>query len=247
MSGTAIVTGGGSGIGRATAHAYAERGWGVLVVGRDAGALKETAAGHDRVQPFSADLTESGAPEAVAEAARQRFGRVDVLVNNAGAGVFGALGGLDRAQVEAQVAVNLVAPVMLTQAVLDDLAATGGVVVNVSSAGSLGLRSWPHNAVYGATKAGLDVLTRSWAVELGPRGIRVVGLAPGIVDTAAGVRAGMSEEDYAAFLEGMRGRIPAGRVGRPEEIAWWIVQITSPEAAYASGTVFAVDGALSVT
>ncbi|NUW34460.1 SDR family oxidoreductase [Nonomuraea sp. SMC257] len=247
MTRTAIVTGGGSGIGRATAHAYAERGWGVLVVGRDAGALKDTAAGHDGIQPFSADLTEHGVPEAVAEAARQRFGRVDVLVNNAGAGVFGPLGGLDRAQVEAQLAINLVAPVMLTQAVLDDLAATGGVVVNVSSAGSLGLRSWPHNAVYGATKAALDLLTRSWAVELGPRGIRVVGLAPGVIDTAAGVRAGMSEEDYAGFLEAMRGRVPVGRVGRPEEIAWWIVQITSPEAAYASGTVFAVDGALSVT
>ncbi|MBP2702962.1 SDR family oxidoreductase [Microbispora sp. RL4-1S] len=242
-----IVTGGGSGIGRATAHAFAGRGWGVLVVGRDAGALKDTAAGHEGIQPFAADLSQEGAPEAVAEAARQRFGRVDALVNNAGIGIFGALGGLARAHVEAQVATNLIAPIMLTQAVLDDLSAGGGVVVNISSAGSLGLRSWPHNAVYGATKAALDVLTRSWAVELGPRGIRVVGLAPGIVDTAAGIRAGMPERDYLGFLETMRERVPLGRIGRPEEIAWWIVQLTSPEASYASGTVFAVDGALSVT
>ncbi|MDA0632765.1 SDR family oxidoreductase [Nonomuraea sp. MCN248] len=242
-----IVTGGGSGIGRATAHAFARQGCGVLIVGRDAGALKETAAGHDGIHPLEADLTADGGPESVAEAAGRRFGRVDVLVNNAGAGAFGALGTLDRARIETQTATNLIAPILLTQAVLEPLAAAEGVVVNVSSAGALGLRSWPGNAVYGATKAGLDLLTRSWAVELGARGIRVVGIAPGVIDTDAGVRAGMPRADYTAFLDGMRSRVPVGRIGTPEEVAWWITQVTAPEAAYASGTVIAIDGALSVT
>ncbi|MEV4175930.1 SDR family oxidoreductase [Nonomuraea sp. NPDC049709] len=247
MDRTVIVTGGGSGIGRATAHAFAEQGCGVLIVGRDAGALKETAAPYDTVHPLEADLTADGAPESVAAAAMERFGRVDVLVNNAGIGIFGGLGSLGRAQVEAQVATNLVAPILLTQALLGPLTAARGVVVNIGSAGALGLRSWPDNAVYGATKAGLDLLTRSWAVELGPRGIRVVGVAPGVIDTAAGVRAGMPEAAYAAFLDGMRSRVPTGRIGTPEEVAWWITQLASPEAAYASGAVLAVDGALSVT
>jgi C-7 ketoreductase len=142
---------------------------------------------------------------------------------------------------------NLLAPVFLTQRALPALEATGGVVVNVSSAGSLGRRAWPENSVYGMAKVALDFLTRTWALELAPRGIRSVGVAPGVVDTGVGVRAGMPAEAYEAFLGEMAQRIPAGRVGRPRDIAWWVVQLTRPEAAYANGTVVAVDGALSLT
>lgn len=242
-----IVTGGGSGIGRATARAFAEQGDSVLVVGRTRSALKDTATGYDTIYPLAVDITDPDAPSVIAKAAHRELGRVDVLVNNAAAGGFGMLGQLDRGLVEAQVATNLVAPILVTQAVLDALEAAWGVIVNVGSAGALGLRSWPGNAVYGATKAGLDLLTRSWAVELGPRGVRVVGVAPGVINTGAGVRAGMSQQDYTQFLDGMRTQVPIGRIGEPAEIAWWIVQLTSPKAAYANGAVFALDGALSVT
>jgi NAD(P)-dependent dehydrogenase (short-subunit alcohol dehydrogenase family) len=242
-----IVTGGGSGIGRATARAFAEQGDSVLVLGRSRSALKGTATGYDRIHSFAVDITEPDAPSVIAETAHRELGRVDVLVNNAAMGGFGALGQLDRELVEAQVATNLVAPILVTQAVLGALEAASGVIVNVGSAGALGLRSWSGNAVYGATKAALDLLTRSWAVELGPRGIRVVGVAPGVINTGAGVRAGMSQQDYTQFLGGMRAQVPVGRIGEPAEIAWWIIQLASPEAAYASGAVFALDGALSVT
>ncbi len=242
-----VVTGGGTGIGAATARAFAGEGAHVLIVGRSEATLKETAEGHDRIRILVADIHDHDAPDAIVEKALAEFGRIDVLVNNAAVTGFAALDGLDRESVRAQLGTNLLAPVFLTQRALDALEATRGVVVNVSSAGSLGRRAWPENSVYGMAKVALDFLTRTWAVELAPRGIRSVGIAPGVVDTGVGVRAGMPPEAYEAFLAETAKRIPAGRVGRPEYIAWWIVQLTRPEAAYANGTVLAVDGALSVT
>ncbi|MEU4584496.1 SDR family oxidoreductase [Kitasatospora aureofaciens] len=241
-----IVTGGGTGIGAASARAFAEDGARVLVVGRTEARLKETAAGHERIRTLVADVDDQDAPRLIVERALEEFGRIDVLVNNAAVTGFVALDGLERDTVRAQLGTNLLAPVFLTQAALGALEETRGVVVNVSSAGSLGRRAWPQNSVYGMAKVALDFLTRTWAVELAPRGIRCVGVAPGVVDTGLGVRAGMPEEAYRDFLEQMAGRIPSGRVGRPEEIAWWIVQLARSEAAYANGTVLAVDGALSV-
>ncbi|OIK05980.1 SDR family NAD(P)-dependent oxidoreductase [Streptomyces monashensis] len=242
-----VITGGGSGIGRATARAFAEDGAHVLVVGRTESALRETAEGHDRIAALAVDIQEDGAPQAVVSAALEAFGRVDVLVNNAAHAGFAALDGLDRAAVAAQLGTNLLAPVFLTQGALDALEATGGTVVNVSSSGSLGRRAWPQNSVYGLTKAALDFLTRTWAVELAPRGIRCVGIAPGVIDTGFAVRSGIPEEGYEEFLASVAGHVPSGRVGSPEDIAWWIVQLCRPEGAYANGTVLAVDGALSVT
>ncbi|WP_326654737.1 SDR family NAD(P)-dependent oxidoreductase [Streptomyces sp. NBC_01750] len=242
-----VVTGGGTGIGRATARAFADDGAQVLVVGRSEGPLKETAEGYDGIRVLAADIHDHDAPQTIVSTVLDAFGRLDVLVNNAAVTGFASLDGLDRASVRAQLGTNLIAPLFLTQQALDALEATGGTVVNVSSAGSLGRRAWPENSVYGMAKVALDFLTRTWAVELAPRGIRSVGIAPGVVDTGVGVRAGMPAEAYEAFLAQMAERIPAGRVGRPEDIAWWIVQLTRPEAAYANGTVLAVDGALSVT
>jgi C-7 ketoreductase len=243
-----IVTGGGTGIGAATARAFADDGAHVLIVGRSESTLKETADGYqDRIRVLSQDIHEPDAPDVVVETALKEFGRIDVLVNNAAVTGFASLDGLERESVRAQLGTNLMAPVFLTQRALDALQESKGVVVNVSSAGSLGRRAWPENSVYGMAKVALDFLTRTWAVELAPRGIRSVGIAPGVVDTGVGVRAGMPAEAYQAFLAQMAERIPSGRVGRPEDIAWWIVQLTRPEAGYANGTVLAVDGALSVT
>ncbi len=242
-----VVTGGGTGIGAATARAFAEDGAHVLVVGRSEATLKETADGSERIRVLAADIHDHDAPRLIVETALREFGRLDVLVNNAAVTGFAALDGLERDSVRAQLGTNLIAPVFLAQAALDALEATKGVIVNVSSAGSLGRRAWPENSVYGMAKVALDFLTRTWAVELAPRGIRSVGIAPGVVDTGVGIRAGMPEEAYRGFLEQVAGQIPSGRVGRPEDIAWWIVQLTRPEAVYANGTVLAVDGALSVT
>lgn len=242
-----IVTGGGSGLGRATARAYAAQGASVLIVGRTESALAETAKDYDSIRPLAADVTEPDVPQLIVDRALREFGRIDVLVNNAATLGYRMLAGIDRDYAAAVTGTNLLAPVFITRCALDALEASGGTVVNLSSAGSLGLRSWPSNGLYGATKAGLDFLTRTWAVELAPRGIRVISIAPGVVDTRSGQRMGLSEQEYDGFLEQIASRTPAGRVGTPEEIAWWITQVTRPEAKFATGMVLAVDGALSLT
>lgn len=242
-----IVTGGGTGIGRATAREFARRGDRVLVVGRTESTLKETAAEHDGIDVLAIDLAGPAAADTVIRTALDVLGRVDVLVNNAALAGFDTLADLTEQAVREQVQLNLLAPVFLTQRALPALEQSAGTVVNISSAGCLGIRAMPGSSVYAATKVGLDALTRSWAVELGDRGIRVVGVSPGLVNTGVAVRAGMPQEHYDAFLESMRPRIPSGRVGVPEDVAWWIVQVADPAGGYVNGAVLAVDGGLSVT
>lgn len=243
----AIVTGGGSGIGRAVASELVAQGCHVVIVGRTEQTLIETSAGHDLIHPLAVDITAEDAPSVIVATALDRFGRIDILVNNAGISEPCPLRELTDDSIDRQIAVNLRAPILLTRQALDALAASRGVVVNVSSAGSLGRRGWPYFSAFGATKVGLDFLTRTWSVELGPLGIRVVAVAPGVIDRGPGGPMGAEAEQYNQFLSDIARRTPLGRVGETAEIAWWIGELVKPEAAFATGTILVVDGGLSVT
>lgn len=234
------VTGAGTGIGRATARAFAAEGAHVLAVGRRAEPLHETAAGHERITPLAADITAAGEPERIIHTARELHGRLDALVNNAGIVRSGALGALTPETVTPQIATNLIAPILLTQAALPLLEMTGGVIVQVST--SVGQRAWPGSSVYAATKTALESLTRSWAVELAPRGIRVVAVAPGAIDTPIGEHQGLTPERRVAVREWQLAHTPLGRIGQPEEVAWAITQLASPAASFVTGVVLPVDG-----
>ncbi|WBB75414.1 SDR family NAD(P)-dependent oxidoreductase [Micromonospora sp. WMMD1128] len=235
-----VVTGAGTGIGRATAQSFAAAGNQVVAVGRRAATLAETAAGRPGIVPLTTDVTAPDAPARIVDAALDRYGRLDVLVNNAGVAGGGALADLDEDAARRQMETNVLAPIRLAHAAVDALADTRGVLVNVTT--SVGSRAWPGASVYAAGKAALDSLTRSWAVELAPRGVRVVAVAPGAVDTPIGVHGGLSPEQRAAIRDWQIARTPAGRIGRPEEVAWAIRRLCDPEAAFVTGVVLPVDG-----
>lgn len=234
------VTGAGTGIGRATARAFAAEGAHVVAIGRRAEPLRETAAGHDRIMPLVADITAAGEPDRIIQAVADTYGRLDVLVNNAGIVRSGALGTLTPEMIAVQLATNLIAPILLAQAALPLLEASSGVIVNVST--SVAQRAWPGSSVYAATKTALELLTRSWAVELAPRRIRVAAVAPGAIDTPIGEHQGLTPERMAAVREWQLAHTPLGRIGRPEEVAWAISQLAAPAASFVTGVVLPVDG-----
>jgi len=243
---TILVTGAGTGIGRATARAFAAQGAHVVAVSRRAAPLAETAAYDEaRITPLAMDITADDGPETIVRMARERYGRLDVLVNNAAIVTSESLRTYTRAAAHTQLATNLLAPVLLTQAALPALEESRGVIVNVTTA--VGQRGWPGNSLYAAGKAALEVLTRSWAVELAPHGIRVAAVAPGAIETPIADHSGHTPEQRAAIRRWQLDHTPLGRVGRPEEVAWAINQLASPQASFITGVILPVDGGAVVT
>lgn len=234
------VTGAGTGIGRATARAFAAEDAHVVAIGRRVEPLEETAAGDGRITPLTADITAEGEPHRILRAVLETHGHWTCSSTTPKIVRSGALGALTPEMIEAQLATNLVAPVLLAQAALPLLEASRGVIINVST--SVGQRAWPGSSVYAATKTALELLTRSWAVELAPRGIRVVAVAPGAIDTPIGEHQGLTPEQTAAVREWQLAHTPLARIGRPEEVAWAITKLAAPAASFVTGVIFPVDG-----
>jgi NAD(P)-dependent dehydrogenase (short-subunit alcohol dehydrogenase family) len=235
----AIVTGGGSGIGAAAAAALSAHGLDVAVVGRRPEPLEQVVASlPGRAVAVPADVGDPRAPEAIVKRVRGELGRIDVLVNNAAVIRTGPLTDVTRASFDEHYAVNVAGPLFLVAAALPALCeAEGASVINIGS--SVGSIVKPGNTLYGSTKAALEYLTRAWAHELAPYGIRVNCVAPGPVDTP--IHATYSDDLETTYAD-LGRRIPLGRIGDPRDVAAWVRFLASPETVWTTGNVIHVDG-----
>ncbi|MEU8712189.1 SDR family oxidoreductase [Streptomyces sp. NPDC093272] len=240
----AIVTGAGSGIGRATAVAFAQAGAHVLGVGRREKPLKDTAAIDGNIEILAIDVCEDGAPAQIVGAAVRRWGRLDHLVNNAGATAVMPLAETDKKVVQDLFALNVVAPSLLAHEALPHLRETSGTILNLSS--TYGHRPMAGGAHYAATKAAVEQLTRSWALELAAEGVRVNSIAPGPTRTDVMLHAGLSPEAANDMYAYERERIPTHRIADAEEVAHWVLRLAEPAGRHATGQVITVDGGLEL-
>ena len=237
----ALVTGGSKGIGAVTARVLAEAGADVAIVGRDREGLAATAEkvrGTGRTcLTIEADLRTVDGPEKAAQAALNEFGRVDILVNNAGIALLAPLLELSAKDWDETLAVNLRSPFLLAKLLTPAMIeGGGGKIINVSSQAGLG--ALEGHAAYSASKGGLNMLTKTMALEWGPHNINTNAVAPTVILTP------MAEKNWGdpAKSEPMLAKIPLGRFGTPTNVADLILFLASPAADMICGEVIYIDG-----
>lgn len=237
---TALVTGGGTGIGRAIALALARAGAEVAIASRDPAHLTETRAAIEglgrRALAIPCDVRDAEAVEGMVQKVETDLGGVDVLVNNAAGNFPCAAENLSPNGFRAVVEIDLVGSFLCARAAYPALKRRGGgVIINISA--TLDYQGVPLQAHAGSAKAGVDALTRHLAVEWGPAGIRVVAIAPGPIAETEGIRRlGRGREAEIAV------EIPLRRLGEKEDVAALAVFLASPAASYITGTTVVIDG-----
>ncbi|WP_424134469.1 SDR family NAD(P)-dependent oxidoreductase [Roseomonas chloroacetimidivorans] len=239
----AIVTGAGSGIGEATARRFARDGFAVVLTGRTeeklAGVAKDLPA--DRALTVAADVSDEEQSLFLINRAIERFGRLDVLVNNAGTHATGPVEQAKTADWRRVMGTDLDGVFFCTRAAVSHLLTTRGSIVNVSSVSGLG-GDWDMS-IYNAAKGAVTNLTRALALELGPKGVRVNAVCPSLTRTDMTQDMMGDRKLLAKFAE----RIPLGRPAEPEEIADVIAFLASHDARFVNGVNLPVDGGLSAS
>ena len=245
----AVVTGASSGIGRATALLFARNGCDVVALGRNEGELNalrdEARNAEGLIKLHLGDITETSQVDRLVSDTIDAFGAIDSLVNAAGIIKTGNIENTTLDDWDKLMNVNLRSAFYLMQKCVPHLEATKGSIVNVSSV--TGGRAFPNVLAYCVSKAATDQLTRCSALELAPKGIRVNAVNPGVVVTNLHKRGGMSEEDYAKFVENARNTHPLGRPGNPDEVAELIYFLASDKAAWITGVTYEIDGGRAQT
>ena len=238
----AVITGAGSGMGRASAHVFVREGAQVLAAG-NSGREKQTAAElGDAVVPFRCDVTQEDQVAAMFDAAQDAFGRVDAVLNVAGIVVGAPLADVTQDDYDRVMDVNLRGVWLGTKhGIRTMLASGGGVIVNWSSTGGLNATPFPVS-VYSAAKAGVIAFTKAAAVEYGTQGIRAIVICPGFIETEMSGGPGAAER-LPQLVQGTALK----RGGQPEEVAELASFLCSDRATYITGAVIPVDGGMTAT
>ena len=237
----ALVTGASSGIGAATAIAFAEAGWEVMAAGRDEGRLEEVADVSDRIAIWTGDLTESDDCEELIADTIDEFGSLDCLVNSAGVIVRANVADTSDEDWRSTMGINIDAPFYLSRAALPHLLQTTGSIVNIAS--DWGLKGGDRAAAYCASKGAIVQLTRAMAIDHARDGLRVNAVCPGDIDTPMLTNeADDKDVDLDEFLAQAAEESPNGRIGTPEEVASLILFLASDAATHITGTTIPIDG-----
>jgi NAD(P)-dependent dehydrogenase (short-subunit alcohol dehydrogenase family) len=248
---TALVTGAGRGIGAATAGALAQAGARVILADIDAGMAADSArAIGPAASAARIDVADPASAAQVADIVRERFGGLDILVNNAAITEESAFADTSRDHWRRVLDINLGGALFVSQAMLPLMTGRDGRGRIVHMASIMGLRGAPGAVSYQAAKGGLVNLTRAMACDLAPEGILVNAIAPGFIDTAMAINTDGSHDHDKPWFQDIYvkyGRLPLRRGGKPEDIAWPVVFLCSDAARYVTGQTLSVDGGLSAT
>jgi len=238
----AVVTGASKGIGASIANHLAAEGAAVVVnyASSKDGAdrvVSEITANGGKAIALKANLAKQADVEQLFAQTKKTFGQLDILVNNAGIYEFSPVEGITEEHFHKQFDVNVLGLILASQAAVKQFGLAGGSIINISSvASTLG---FPNAAVYSGTKGAVDAVTRSLAKELGPRGIRVNAINPGMVETEGVHAAGIAGSDMQKHTE---SQTPLGRIGQPQDIATVAVFLASPDSAWITGETVTVAG-----
>lgn len=247
---TVLITGAGSGIGRATALRFAQEGAAVILVGRTAQTLEDTAEQFphdntwihtDNYLTITCDISVESQVQEMIQCVMDKFGKIDVLVNNAGIAVQGKVTELSDSDWKQAIDVNLNGTFYVSKAAMPHLIASRGCIVNVSSLSGIG-GDW-NMAAYNAAKAGVSNLTRTLALDHGADGVRVNAVNPSVTKTDMTSAIQGNDEKTAKFL----ARCPLGRLATPEDIAAAITFLASDDAAMITGVNLPVDGGVNAS
>ncbi|WP_170550698.1 SDR family NAD(P)-dependent oxidoreductase [Ruegeria atlantica] len=225
-----LITGGGTGIGKATASAFIANGAKVVITGRRQSVLEEaTQKLGPQAYAIVGDVSKDGEPARIIEETIRKFGRLDVLVNNAGTGKMGPLSETSDQDIESIYRTNVFGPLAFAREATPHLANSKGAIINISSVVARGMM--PGAAVYASSKAAVDHATRLIAAELGPMGIRVNAVAPGLTDTEITADVKSNEQMLGMII----AQTPMGRIGEPEDIANAVLLLADNRAGWITG------------
>ncbi len=239
----AVITGGSSGIGLATAQRFANEGAHVFITGRRQaeleGAVRQIGK---RATGVRGDVSNLADLDRLYAAVKQEKGRIDVLFANAGGGSFAPLGAISEEQFDTTFGSNVKGLLFTVQKALPLFKDGGSIILNASIAGSKGLEAF---SVYNATKAAVRSFARSWTVDLKARKIRVNAISPGPIDTPGLSTLGLSEQQTEDFKKSIVASVPLGRMGDPDEIAKAALFLASDDSSYVTGIELFVDGGMA--